>query len=72
MVTSLGSPFPVSWGQPVGALHQEDTELYIYSYVTPARFDWEAIDILKALTCYEYQACEAPGWDTSTPEHTAG
>jgi hypothetical protein len=49
-----------------GARHQEDTELYIYSYATPARFDWEAIDILKALTCYEYQACEAPGWDTST------
>lgn len=49
-----------------GARHQEDTELYIYSYATPARFDWEAIDILKALTCYEYQANEAPGWDTST------
>ncbi|WCA42335.1 hypothetical protein [Actinomyces oris] len=49
-----------------GARHQEDTELYIYSYATPARFDWEAIDILKAISCYEYQANEAPGWDTST------
>ena len=46
-----------------GARHQED---YIYSYRTPARFDWEAIDILKAISCYEYQANEAPGWDTST------
>ena len=49
-----------------GARHQEHTELYIYSYATPARFDWEAIDILKAISCYEYQACEAPDWDTST------
>ena len=49
-----------------GARHQEDTELYIYSYRTPVRFDWEAVDVLKAISCYEYQACEAPGWDTST------
>jgi len=49
-----------------GTRHQEDTELYIYSYRTPARFDWEAIDILKAISCYEYQANEAPDWDTST------
>lgn len=49
-----------------GARHQEASELYIYSYTTPVRFDWEAVDILKAISCYEYQACEAPGWDTST------
>ena len=49
-----------------GARHQEASELYIYSYTTPVRFDWEAIDILKAISCYEYQTCEAPGWDTST------
>ena len=49
-----------------GARHQEASELYIYSYTTPIRFDWEAVDILKAISCYEYQTCEAPGWDTST------
>ena len=48
-----------------GARRQENAELYIYSYATPVRFDWEAIDVLKAISCYEYQACEAPGWDTS-------
>ena len=48
-----------------GARHQEASELYIYSYTTPVRFDWEAIDILKAISCYEYQACEAPGWERS-------
>lgn len=47
-----------------GARHQEGNELY--SYATPARFDWEAVDVLKAIACYEYQACEAPGWDAST------
>ena len=49
-----------------GTRHQEAAELYIYSYTTPVRFDWEAVDVLKAISCYEYQACEAPGWDTST------
>ena len=50
----------------IGARHEEATELYIYSYATPVRFDWEAVDVLKAISCYEYQASEAPGWDTST------
>lgn len=44
-----------------GARRQENAELYIYSYATPVRFDWEAVDVLKAISCYEYQACEAPG-----------
>ena len=48
-----------------GARHEEAPEPYIYSYATPVRFDWEAVDVLKAISCYEYQACEAPGWDTS-------
>ena len=48
-----------------GARHEETPELYIYSYTTPVRFDWEAVDVLKAISCYEYQACEAPGWDRS-------
>lgn len=48
-----------------GARHEEAPELYIYSYATPVRFDWEAVDVLKAISCYEYQACEAPGWDAS-------
>ena len=48
-----------------GARHEETPELYIYSYTTPVRFDWEAVDVLKAISCYEYQACEAPGWERS-------
>ena len=49
----------------VGARHEETPELYIYSYTTPVRFDWEAVDVLKAISCFEYQACEAPGWEGS-------
>ena len=49
----------------VGARHEETPELYIYSYTTPVHFDWEAVDVLKAISCFEYQACEAPGWEGS-------
>ena len=48
-----------------GARHEETPELSLYSYTTPVRFDWEAVDVLKAISCYEYQACEAPGWERS-------
>lgn len=26
---------------------------------------WDAVAVLKAIACYEYQACEHPGWKTS-------
>jgi len=37
------------------------------AYVHPAfkRYDLDAVQILKACDCYEYQACETPSWDTS-------
>lgn len=38
---------------------------YEYTYSQPVRTDWEVLDVLKAVGCYEYQACEAPDWEGS-------
>lgn len=35
-----------------------------YGYRSPRQMR-EPVEILKAIDCYEYQACEAPNWDAS-------
>ena len=37
-----------------------------YCYTAPQRRDWSTVEILKALACFEYQACEAPDWENSS------
>jgi hypothetical protein len=37
-----------------------------YRYQRPVHTDWSAVELLKALSCYEYQSCEAPGWENSS------
>lgn len=37
----------------------------IYTYTRPKRTDWTAVDVLSALSCYEYQACETGTFETS-------
>jgi len=31
----------------------------------PRHTTWSAVELIKALHCYEYQSCEHPGWRTS-------
>lgn len=43
----------------------DEGELYVYNHAEPASTRWNPVEILSALACYEYQACEHPGWVTS-------
>jgi len=36
---------------------------YRYSHGRPASTEWELVDVLTAIDCYEYQACETPDWE---------
>ena len=41
-----------------------DVDSITYKYRAP-RQHREPVEILKAIACYEYQACETPDWDAS-------
>lgn len=41
-----------------------ENETYVYDYQRPAHV-FEPIEILKAIDGFNYQSCEAPGWETS-------
>lgn len=47
----------------VNARYSQD-ELLAYTY-EPPRYRWEPVELLKAIAGYEYQACEAPAWESS-------
>lgn len=47
----------------VNARYGED-DVRIYSW-QPAKWAWDEVAILKAIAGYEYQACEAPSWNSS-------
>lgn len=38
---------------------------YIYSYRRPRYSSWTPVEILKAIDCFEYQACETADYNTS-------
>lgn len=40
-------------------------EDFVYASHEPTRVPMEPVQILKACDCYEYQACEHPGWASS-------
>ena len=40
-----------------------DTSVYVYR--PPLDRGWSVVEALKALHCYEYQACDAPDWETT-------
>lgn len=44
--------------------YKEDNA-YIYSYTPPRFKTWQAIEIIGAIHCYEYQACERDDWRES-------
>ena len=50
----------------VNYLYSVDQVVEAYCYTAPQRRDWSTVEILKALACFEYQACEAPDWENSS------
>lgn len=44
--------------------YNED-ERYVYDHAAPADRRWTPVEILRAIECYEYQACETPEWSDS-------
>ncbi|SLC86610.1 hypothetical protein [Mycobacteroides abscessus] len=43
----------------------DENEMYIYSYAQPQHTNWSPVEVLKAIHCYQYQACEPDDWKTS-------
>lgn len=43
----------------------DEDEMYIYSYTQPQHTNWSPVEVLKAIHCYQYQACEPDDWNTS-------
>jgi len=43
----------------------DDDDLAIYDHGAPACTSWSPVDILKAISGYEYQSCETPDWPES-------
>jgi len=43
----------------------EDDESLAYVYRPPQHSTWTAPELLNAVHCYEYQACERPDWQAS-------
>lgn len=42
-----------------------ETFVETYTYRPPRHRSWSTPELLNALTCYEYQACEHPNWEGS-------
>lgn len=49
----------------MAALYGNEDHSYAYIYTRPKRTDWKQTDILSALLCFEYQACEVGNFDTT-------
>jgi hypothetical protein len=44
----------------------DETAIEAYAYHAPAPYTLPIVQLLKALDCYEYQACEHDGWVDSS------
>ncbi len=56
------------WGanyDSVNSRYSEEDSAPVYSHPVFKRYDLDAVQILKACDCYEYQSCETSDWDTS-------
>lgn len=49
----------------MAARYGEEDHGYTYTYARPKRTDWQPVDVLSALSCFEYQACEVRDFDTT-------
>lgn len=43
----------------------DDDEFRIYEYNAPRTLSWNPVEIMNACACYDYQACEFDGYETS-------
>lgn len=51
--------------ESMAARYGEHDHGYHYLYRRPTRSDWTRVDVLGAISCYEYQACETGQFDGS-------
>lgn len=51
-------------GDRPGPLDFKDSDVDTYTYREPARVMSDA-EVCKAASCFDYQSCEHPGWETS-------
>lgn len=42
-----------------------EDDVFVYEYRPPQHTNWSVVELLKAIDCYEYQACEHPDWAQS-------
>lgn len=61
---SINHRYPDTVGHPENAPGPIDCYWLDYSYSNP-RYKMTAPEALQAISCYEYQSCEHPGWHDS-------
>lgn len=64
-MTRAGQMLVEANAESMAARYGEHDHSYPYQYQRPKRTDWTAVDVLGALSCYEYQACETGTFETS-------
>lgn len=47
------------------ARYDDDEQGYAYTYTRPQYTEWSPLELLSALDCYEYQACEVSDWSAT-------
>jgi hypothetical protein len=40
----------------------DENNVYVYSYSPPKHIQWQTVELLKAIDCFEYQSCETGDW----------
>lgn len=64
-MTRAGQMLVDANAESMAARYGEHDHGYAYTYTRPKRADWRPVDILKAISCYEYQACETGDFEAS-------
>lgn len=47
------------------ARYGDEDPSYTYTHQRPQQTTWDAVELLKAINSYEYQACENPDWSST-------
>lgn len=64
-LTRAGQMLVDANAESMAARYGEHDHGYPYQYQRPKRTDWTAVDVLGAISCYEYQACETGRFEAS-------
>lgn len=64
-LTRLGQILTEGNYRSVNARYGEDAPVPVYRWEPPRSTDWSCEEVIRAVSCYEYQSCESPGWRDS-------